>query len=49
MIFFLQENMCHSDFVYVNIHLDKYDVRTLKPEYDRRDTEIIFYENIFDL
>ena len=27
----LQEKMCHSNFVYVNLHLDKYDVRTLKP------------------
>ena len=29
--------------------MDKYDVLTLNLEYERRDTEIIFYENIFDL
>ena len=45
----LQEKMNHSDFVYVNLHLDKYDVRTLKPQYECRDTENILYENIFDL
>ena len=45
----LQEKMCHLYSVYVNIHLDKYDVRTLKPEDERRDTESISIENIFDL
>ena len=49
MYFLLQEKMCHSVFVYVNLHLYKYDVRKLKPEYQRRDTESIIYENIFDL
>ena len=29
--------------------MDKYDVRMSKPEDECRDTEIIFYKNIFDL
>ena len=37
----------HSDFVYVNLHLDKYDVRMLNPQDERRDTEIIFYDFIY--
>ena len=41
--------MFHSDFVYVNIHLDKYDVRTFNSEDECRDTENVFYKNIFDL
>ena len=45
----LQEKMCHLYSVYVNIHLDKYDVRTLKPKYERRDTESMFYEKQIDL
>ena len=39
----------HSDFVYVNLHLDKYDVRTFKPKDERRDKESIFYGESFDL
>ena len=41
--------MCHSDFVYANLRLDKYDVRMLKPEDECRDIESIYYKNIFDL
>ena len=38
MHFLLQQKMCDSDFVYIKLHLDKYDIRTLYPEYDLRDT-----------
>ena len=49
MYLLLQENMYHSYFVYVNLYLDNYDVRILKPQDERRDTESISYENIFDI
>ena len=38
-----------SRFFYVNVHLEKYYVCTLKPEDESRDTESILYEDIFDL
>ena len=45
----LQEKIRHSYFVCVNLNLDKYYVCTFKPQDELRDTESIFYENIFDL
>ena len=43
----LNEPMHHSDFGYVNISLDKYEVRTLRNRQEQEDGPA-FHKNIFD-
>ena len=44
----LSEDMYSSDFSYVNIHLDKYDVRKLRQQRGTNDNSEAFYKNLFD-
>ena len=45
----LQEDLYHTDFVYVNIHLDKYDVRVINNNSRSQQDSPAFYQNIFDV
>ena len=50
-----QEDLYHSDFFYVNIHLDKYNVHVINSNaisnnyYGSKKQSLEFYPNIFDV
>ena len=51
----LQDDMCHFDFVYLNIHLDRYNVRVIKRNAVNNNNYVShqhpqsFYPNIFNV